>query len=173
VEINGVAALRCWPVDVRIGDGRHRILARPAVDWIVAITGPWTDVVPGLVDIADLTLAGRILRGEVTLAQLVSAAKDAVTAASGLPWWVASRLVAASVGQAALAGALVGVDATRVSLAAWCAAAYRALVEGADDKQLAKIDRELNETPPGVSVEERYDEAAAADAFERMAARRR
>ncbi len=170
MDINGIAALRCWPIDIDIAGRQHRIPPRPAVEWIVAITGSWADVVPGLVDTADLDLTDRISRGEVTFAELTTAAKDAVAAAAGMPWWAAVRLVGAGTNQTSAAGelALAAVDAARVSLAAWCSAVYQAMARNADEKQRAKLDRQLLETPEGVTVEERYDEQAAADAFEAM-----
>ena len=170
MEINGIAALRCWPVDLDIAGCQHRIPPLPAVEWIVAITGSWTDVVPGLVEADDIDLTDRIAQGEVTVAQLTTAAKDAVAAAAGMPWWAAIRLVEAGVNQASAAGelALDAVDAEQVSLAAWCAAVYQAMCRNADEKQCAKLDRQLLETPQDVTVEERYDEQAAADAFEAM-----
>lgn len=170
MEINGIAALRCWPIDLDIEGVQHRIPPRPAADWIVAITGSWTDIVPGLVDSTDLDLTDRIARGEVTFAQLATAAKDAVAAAAGMPWWAAVRLIGAGVNQASAAGelALDAVNAEQISLAAWCSAVYQALCRNADEKQCAKLDRQLLETPEGVTAEERYDEEAAADAFEAM-----
>lgn len=169
ITVNGVAALRCWPIDIDIVGRQHRIGPRPAIDWIVAMTGSWADVVPGLVDPDDLDLTDRIARGEVEFKQLVTAARDAIATAAGLPWWVAMRLVQISTANLSVAGELAGhTDATRVSLAAWCAAVYQTIARNADEKQRAKLDRDLMATPPGVRAEDRYDEAAAADAFEAM-----
>lgn len=174
MEIDGIATLRCWPIDVEIVGRRHRIPPLPAVTWIEAITGAWSDVVPGLVDAADVEFTDRIARGEITISEMTTAAKDAVAAAAGIPWWAAVRLVGAGLGQTSTAGelALGAVDATTVSLAAWCSAVYQALTRNADEKQQAKLDRQILETPEGVTLEERYDEEAAADAFEAMFAAR-
>jgi hypothetical protein len=169
ITVDGVAALRCWPIDLDIVGRQHRIGPRPALDWIVAMTGSWADIVPGLVDPDDLDLTDRIARGEVGYGDLATAARDAIAAAAGLPWWVAMRLVQISTANLSVAGELAAsTDATRISLAAWCAATYQTIARHADDKQRAKLDRDLTTTPPGMVAREGYDEAAAADAFEAM-----
>jgi hypothetical protein len=174
VEINGLAAIRCWPIDVDIAGRQHRIPPRPAAEWIVAITSSWSDVVPGLIDPSDLDLTDRISRGDIVAADLTVAAKDAVAAAAGMPWWAAVRLIGAGTSQTSVVGelALAAVDATSISLAAWCSAVYQTMARNSDDKQRARLDRDITATPEGMTVEERYDEQAAADAFEaRFAAR--
>jgi hypothetical protein len=176
--IDGVAVLRCWPITLTLGGHRYRISARPALDWILPIVeGTAGGIVPGMLDPTDpmdTMIDDMLIDGTITLADCVEAAHDAVSAAAGMPWWAAHRLVATVTQSPALAGALVlaGVDTTRISLAALCAATYRILTEQADEKQLTKLEHELMATPPGVSVEKRYDAAAAASAFEAAAAAR-
>lgn len=173
--INGIAALRCWPITITLGGRQYRIAPRPALDWIIPIVNGTPDIiVPGMLDPTDTTIDDMLIDGTITLTDCYRAAQDAVSTAAGMPWWAAHRLVATAVESPALAGALIlaGVDTSVVSLAAVCAATYRVLTEQADEKQLAKLEQELMATPPGVPVEQRYDARAAASAFEAAAAAR-
>ena len=175
MEFDGLAAVRCWPVDVTIAGRQHRILARPAADWIVAILADtWSQIVPGLVDVDDDAITDRILAGDITPHDQVVAARDAIAVAAGVPWWVAIRLVNVAAAQASVIGevTLRGVDAQSVSFAAWCAAVYQAVTRNADEKERDRFDRDLRELPEGVPAEELYDEDAAADRFEAFFATR-
>lgn len=173
MEINGLAALRCWPITINLGGDTYRIGPRPAIDWIMPlIDEDWMRVVPGLLDRdAGSPLPALLLSGTVQGAECVRAARDATEIAAGMSWWTAVRLVLSSTQYADLSGQLVidGVDATRVSLGAFTQATYRIMTRDADKKQRAKIDRSLEARPAGLRSEEMYDPKRASDLFAKMA----
>lgn len=172
-DVDGLAAVRCWPVEFQIGDDWFRIDARPAVDWIVPLVDQdWLGIVPGLVscdgpgeDIDDLVDADRI-----STTDLIGAARDAVATSSGMAWWSAFRLARIPIADLDMAGALViaRVDPTIVSLGAYLSAVYRILMTDRDKGQRAKIDMDLEKVPKGISARELYDPQVAAAQFEQM-----
>jgi hypothetical protein len=179
VEFEVAAALYPRPVQVELGGHTWQIRARPAADWVRAITeGGWDDIVPGWLEhdtVTGFLLEDRLEDGTITYADCVAAARDALAATAGVQrWWVAAKLVGALRGEAALAGevALSGLDLTVAPLGALVQGVYRICVRHATAAQRAKLDFELERIPPGVTAAEVYDEDAAADAFEAFAAGR-
>lgn len=169
MNIEAAAILRCWRIDVDVGNAVYTIPALPAVHWLQAILeGSHFDVVPGLLrdedgaDIDDQLIAGTLDHEEIR-----AAARAAITAASGMKWWTAQRLAYASL-STWVGGELLlrGVDPERVSLGGYLAAAYRAVTRTADEKQRLRIDSDLERPPLGVSPEEWFDEDEAAARFE-------
>lgn len=174
MDVDGLAVLTPRPVRVPVADLIVEISALPALAWLTPIlTDRWTRIVPGLVD--DDELDDRLDAGTITVAQCVTAARLAVTATAGLPWWVAARLAVTGTTRLDIAGALAlaGVDVLRISLAAWCATVYRVVTEHVDPKDRGKLDFELERTPPGVAAVERYDPVRAAATFDRAFAAQR
>lgn len=166
---NGAASLRIWPVDVELCGAVYRIAPHAAIKWIIPIIDQdWFAIVPGMIDSEALDDA--IFGENVSYDDCVRAAQDAVSTASGMPWWSCSRLVASAAQLLDLSGALVvaGVDPTTVSLGAYAQAAYHLLVRDADQKQRDRFDRELDSRPPEVSVARQYDAHAARSGFEEM-----
>jgi hypothetical protein len=173
VKIDATASMRCWAVDIQVGDGWYRIPALPAADWMEAIADSYYRVVPALVDdapdasgqrLADLVLDGAVAAGECT-----DAAREAIEAVAGVRWWVAVRLVAylrehwSTLGGAVLAR---GVDPARAPLGAVLTVAYRLLLENCKDEQeRQRLDLALEKIPPGVAAAQAYDADRAAANF--------
>lgn len=165
MQFDPAAALRCWAIDVDLGGRTYTIEARPAADWLLAVLGPRTDIVPGLIgdpgDLDDL-----IADGTVDSDELRQAAQDAVAAASGMKWWVAEHMaqLAAStwVGREVL---LSGLDPAAVSLGAYLGACYHAAARNMNQEQRTKFDLDLTQPPTGVEPEEWFDEDEAAAGF--------
>ena len=166
MRLDPLAALRCWTVDVDIGGVTYTIPPMTADGWLVPILGgSWTDIVPGLlVDTGDL--ADLLLDGEVSYEEVRAVARDALTEAAGMKWWIATQLahVASSTWVAAEL-TLRGVDPARVSLGAWLGAAHRAATRNMEKTDLAQFDFELERPPDGVPPEEWFDEEEAANSF--------
>jgi hypothetical protein len=172
-DVDGLSAIRCWPVEFQIGEDWFQIDARPAVDWLVPIVDQdWLGIVPGLVavdpsgnDIDDL-----VDTGVISTTDLINAARDAVATSSGMTWWSAFRLARIPIVDLDMSGALViaRVDPTTISLGAYLAAVYRILMTERDKGQRAKLDMELEKVPKGISAREVYDPRAAAAQFEQM-----
>lgn len=170
--VDGRAALRCWPVEIRLPGSRFRIGGRPAVDWLLKVADEdWLAIVPGMVDGDEID--SLIDEGKIDGRSLVSAGRNAAGVAAGMPWWSACRLVKAALGDVELAGALViaRVDPQLVSFGAYVAAVYRLMVFEQDKKRRASLDADLARVPKGISTEELYDPALAGSQFERAFAR--
>lgn len=166
---NGTASLRVWPVDVELSGAVYRIAPHPAIRWIIPIVDQdWFGIVPGLID--DERLDDAIFSGKIHYDDCVRAAQDAVSTASGMPWWSCQRLIISAAQLLDLSGALViaRVDPATISLGAYAQAVYHLLVRDADQKQRDRVDREIETRPPGVSVTQRYDADAARSGFEEM-----
>lgn len=171
---DGRAALRCWPVDVDVAGRSYRILGRPAIDWILKVADArWLAIVPGMVDGDEID--DRIDQGLIHPRALVAAGQSAVSTATGMQWWSACRIANAVVSDVELAGALVlaGVDAERVSIGGFVAAAYRLMMADRDKKQRASLDSEITRVPKGVRTDDLYDPNSAAAGFELAFARQR
>lgn len=101
-------------------------------------------------------------QGEMSEADLPRIARAALAEAGGRAWWEIDRLTQVVYSDGGrLLGSLVlaGVDPMRITLAAWCAAVWARLVQGADTQQTMKIESQLVVPPP----EATEDELAAAD----------
>ena len=171
LKANGVAALRIWPVNVELGGAVYRIAPHPAIKWITSIVDDdWGAIFPGMIDASDNSVDEALDEGRILHADCLRAARDAVTAASGMPWWSAAKLVISVVESPAVTGemALCGLDAQTVGLGAFVAAAYRIFTRDADKKQLARIDREIMHAPAGLTIAERADLTDGASGFEEM-----
>lgn len=165
---NGRAALRCWPIQINLAGETFIIPGLPAIKWILKIADEdWLGIIPGLVQGDEID---DILENSVSRNIVVSAARDAVSIATGMPWWSACRLTKLAVEDVEFAGALIiaGIDTDHVSIGGFCAACYRLLVGEQDKKQRSKIDFDLGKIPPGITTGEVYDPVQAGNQFERM-----
>lgn len=131
--------VRPRPVTVTVAGRAVQLRAATAAEWIDALASPaFTETVfarmadPEAMKPVYLSMAV----GKTTLMDMQRAAREAVTAAAGLPWWKTARLVGwATYGAPAdLWGLLVlrGVDAERMTIAAWCSAVWAIVVENRD-----------------------------------------
>lgn len=171
MNIDGAATLRVWSVDVDVGGNTYTIPARPASEWLLAVaTGSNLDVVPGLLE-DPAALDDALAAGDLA-ADCMNAARAAITAAAGCPWWTAARL-ARAVGDTWIGGELTlkGVDPARMSFGAYLAAVYRLATRYLDEAKKARLDAELDQPPMDLPVEQWWDEDAAAAGFEAAAAR--
>ena len=170
MDVAGGALIVPRPVLVELGGRDYRIPATPAAEWMLTLLEKsWADVVPGMCegDLEDLYEA--IASGEVTTRDCELAAQDAVTAAAGVNWWSAVKLIHSATADPAAFGELrtSGLDVATAPLGAALVALYRIYTRDKEKKDIAKVDAELARVPPGVSaVEARYDPDAAAAAFE-------
>lgn len=161
---------------VELGGHEYRIPPTPAAQWMLTILeGGWADIVPGMCE-GDLDeLHDAIASGAVPTDECESSAQDALTAAAGVDWWVAVKLIHSAAADPAAFGELrtSGLDVESAPLGAALVSLYRIYTRDKDRKDVAKVDLELEKLPPGVSaVEARYDPAAAAAAFEKQFAAR-
>jgi hypothetical protein len=161
-----VAALRCWPIEITLGEQTYVIPPLPALDWIEAIeTRDAAAIVPGLLSPEDeAEVSEALVYGDYDDAAIIDAARDAAEAAAGMPWWEAFRLVRLALDRPEAFGhlALRGFDLERQSLGAFCVALYSQCVSGMDKKDKIKFDMTLKAVPANVL---RADEDALSSAF--------
>lgn len=173
MDIDALPSLRCWAVEISIGDELYRIPPLPAADWMIAISASFTRVVPGLLDGDIESLLDGLACGEVPYAEIRDAARDAIAQTSGMKWWAAARLVYyldqhwGTVGGALLSR---GTNPSTSPLGAVLTSTYRILLENCKNEQeRTKLDFELTKPPPGVSAKELYNPAKAAASFKALA----
>lgn len=130
------------------------------------------DIFPGLLDDPDYRVDDLLLDGLISADACEKAAKDSLAAATGMPWWSARKLIVSTISNPGITGALVlsGVRFDQVGIGAVAHAAYRVFSKGADSKQLARLDREIQELPRDMSIAERA--ATSGSGFEQMMAQR-
>lgn len=165
MKFEPAAMVRCWAVDVDIGGRTATIPALPAGPWLAAlVVDGWAGIVPGL--LLDGPVDDLIADGRATTKECETAARAALAAAAGCPWWTAQRL-AHGCATAGLGAELTvrGVDPARLPLGAYLAAAYRLATRSLDPAKVARLDAQLDAPPVGVPVEEWWDRAAAAQQF--------
>ncbi len=176
MEVAGSALIVPRAVRVHLGGEQYRIPALPAADWmIVMLDRDLADIVPGMLEGDIDALWDRVYSGEIDTDECQEAAKEALSAVAGTPWWVAVKLVHSAAAEPAVTGELrsSGADITTLPLGAVLAALYRIYTRDREAKDVAKVDAELAKLPPGVSaVTARYDATAAAAAFEARFAER-
>jgi len=172
MQFDPVAAMQLWAVEVELAGRWYRIAPRPAAEWITTIMQDgWLEIVPGWCDESD-DLDEAMCDGTVGVDECVRAAQDALAENAGTLWWAAVRLIHMAAGDGLGELWLSGMDPRTVPLGAVIHATYRLYTREMNKSQRAQLDMRLEQTPPGVSAEERYDEQRAADMFEQMAARR-
>jgi hypothetical protein len=141
--------------------------AVPAADWIQALAEKdLFAIIPGFLGPDDeIEVDEALAWGELSTSDIETAVRDSIEAVAGRPWWEATRLVAAALGEPDVVfGHLVerGFDFERQSLGAFCAAVYAVAVRSMDKKDRLKFDMTLK-TPPVDVV--RDDADAMSDAF--------
>lgn len=166
-------SLKPWPVTAWWNGQGFDIPALPAVDWITAVfdegRADWLGVFPGLCgDSVREEVEQLILRGNLDdFDDLVSVARDALAAAAGRDWWVATALIGSVNGAWNVIGGeyvIRGVDAGTLSLSAWLDASLHLMLRAMDPKDHAMFLSQL-ELPPVEVRDEMPEPEIAADAF--------
>lgn len=171
MQMNGLAALRCWPVNVELGGRVYTIPPQPALVWLLPILDQdWLGIVPGMLDTADDDVDTMLDERLASVDECIGAARDAVSTATGMSWWAATRLAMAVVDTPEVAAELLlsRIEFETVSIGGLVQTTYRLLVREADKKQRGKIDSQL-QRPPVEAGPKQYDPEVAADLFEQMA----
>jgi hypothetical protein len=172
--VDAIAALRVWAYETTFpnvrddaGDLRvFRIEPLPAADWIIAtMQAGHMSYLPGMLDDdARIALMDALEYGDITLAELEDANRDALEQISGWRWWSAAKLIATLCNSWQTMGGLLtlsGVNPREESLGAVLAALYaRAWIDG-DKKSRAKLAQDVATPPASMLTEEAWDEEAA------------
>lgn len=172
-----IASLAPFAIHVTLGGQEYEIPALPAIDWLRVLIPEdisVLDVVPGLFpDDVRVLVEERIMSRSISREELLKAAFDVITVASGRDYWFTVKFLAVCrVSWDAVGGVLArsGIDARTIPLAAWIDAAYHIareiIASGKDGSQnLVRFTSELEAPPPGIDYE--IDEELEAAAFER------
>ena len=132
MDIDALPSLRCWAVEVDIGDQSYRIPPLPATDWLIAISTSFTRVVPGMLEGNIEDLLDLVSYGDIPYVELRDAGRDTIAQVAGMKWWAAARLVYylgshwSTVGGALL---MRGIDPSTHSIGAVLPCTYRLLLE--------------------------------------------
>lgn len=168
VDVDPVASLKIWSVDVITPVGTFKIPPLPANMWLIAIYESWGSFerIIDLLKYDDRTrLEDAVLEGRLEEGQLYVAVTEAITVAAGRPWWQAINLLDLLRGDwSRLHGkTLKGFDPARFSLAAYLDRAYSAVIELTDEKSRQKVDGFIETPSPGMKIE--LNEAQEGETF--------
>lgn len=149
-------ALQPWAVTVDLGALELEIPALPAAAWLAVLMRPdWTldDILPGLLSAKDDDVfADAILDGILDLEAFEAICLDVLATVSARPWYVALRLISvATRSWDAIGGELAmrGVDAGRLSLAAWLDATHLIMQRNMKPESLTMFHLQLELPPQG------------------------
>lgn len=140
------------PAVLRVGGHSVTVAAGNAAVWLAAVADEnWHLRILRMLNTEDqVTLARALAQGSITEVDVVSLAKDAIAAASGMEWWRAMRI---SISSPDVWGALAlrGVQPDALTYAGWLATVVALLHEGQDSAGRAKVDMALDVPPDGES----------------------
>lgn len=165
---NPVASLRRWGHQLQFQGEHFWVPPLSAADWLSVLMNPdskLTDVVPGFLDEED---RGRFM----TLwlhsdADLDDVFEQLLEAASGRRWWVTMRLIGVMAGAWNNLGAqliLDGIDAERLSLAAWLDVATIKMLQVGKPEETNLLMMQIEMPPEGTELPEE-EMAMSADEF--------
>lgn len=150
-----IRSLRPAPIYIDVGNVELTIPAMPAVDWLSFLMRPgWRiedfiiELVPG-----SITL---LLDDEADPFDAEDLVLDIIEEASARHWWIALRLIGSLVETWDVMGAeavLNGVDAEKLSLAAWIDAMMVLLLRRIDPKQAPMFTAKLEAPPAGEELD--------------------
>lgn len=175
MRFDAAASMRCWGVALYIGDRHFAIPPRPAGPWLQAITAPtYRQIVPGMMVGTDVDdLLDLMVTGQVRVADMDAAAREAIAEVAGMKWWAATRLSWWLMGNWDSLGSAVlsrGLDMSTAPLGAVLVVAYRAILENCkDEPERQRVNIELDKPPVGVAAAEMFDQEAATRAFMALA----
>lgn len=171
---DALAALKIWAFDVEVGGEPFRVPALPAQDYFLAILTEDVPLplIPGLMGSeAEERITDMLLDGDTDTDEIIKRSRELLTEAAGRPWWEADRLIRSAAHEWQIIGGeltRLGVDLSKVSLAAALNAIYVICVRTMDEKERSKFDIDLRQPPigvEGVATEDMYDAQAAEAAF--------
>lgn len=172
-NVDPVASLDTWPVNVDLGGKRFRIPALDAAQWLkilLAETLDLEDIFPGLAGPGvRLQINEMLIEGEISEKDLVDAIKEALEVASGRRWWITLRLCRVLRAFWEKVGgnlAAHGMHPAGVPLAHWLDGAYFVCVEAiaaSQPKKLTEFTQMLTAPPPEEA--RKVDDVAEGNAF--------
>lgn len=158
MDVDPLASMRCWAIELELGGRTYDVPALPAVDWwLVLVSGNLSMILDFVVSTPDdpFNLDDLLLEGKIDAAELGEALNDALEAAAGRAFHPAFVLaVVASNQWAAVGGEMVrrGFRWDVQSLSAALDLIYAVIVSSLDKEHLEKFQAILEDqslTQPG------------------------
>lgn len=148
---NPYALFRTEPFTVTV-DGREYVFPHlPADRWMAMLAHrDWITPVFHLIDEEAYTaFLDRAEAGGASVDDLKRIGFAVLTEAAGRPWWEAVRLAGSCNANLGLAGTVLarGIDPSRMSIAAFLAVVWSAIMQGRDATQRAQVEMELSLPP--------------------------
>lgn len=164
MNVDPAASMRCWEVDVEIGERVYTIPALPAADWWPVLAGDASaiELLPAGIDLEDLLIDGEIESGE-----LESAFRDALEETCGRTLEEAGVIAGMALGMWAWVGGKLSLAGFRwdvMPLGAALDAIHAVLMENLSEDGQKRYEQLLNGAAP-----KQLDRAAAISSFEELA----
>ena len=148
LEVDPIASMRIWAVEIEAGDRLVRIPPLPAADWMPCLMR--MDIM-GVLDLAEGSdLDDALIEGTVTAEQARDAAVKLLESAAGRACWTSMALIALATRYWATIGAdlmRASVKFDQISLGAALDAIYGSLTKGIDEKALKRLNLTLERAP--------------------------
>jgi hypothetical protein len=161
-----IQSLQPLSVELTIAGQEFDIPAQSAAEWLTVLMVEdldLSDIFPGMVE-DPVLVEDLILDGKLGLEELEETIFSVVEVVSARPWYVTLRLVETARVSWDIVGAellLRGVDATKVSLAAWLDMALLVILRTMDPKDIQMFTLKLESPPPSAKKEEADMEMSA------------
>jgi len=155
---NAVASLRPFATEINVNDEWVTVPAYPAADWLELLMGDVQlyTIFPGLCDEEDQEYVEEcLIAGAVSVSDIEDATLDLIETVSGRPWWMTLRIVAICQQRWGVIGTdmiIKGVDASKVSLAAWLDVAWIVMFNHLAEDKWTMFASQI-ETPPPQMIE--------------------
>lgn len=157
-----VALLARSPLYIRVC-GRDYVLPwRPVTDWVVAVDRLGSLAARLATPEDRERMSEDILTTPGAVEQVQQESKRILAEATGLKWFEAARLLAASLDTETMGRLmLAGLDPERMSVGQWCAATYALYLKGHNQEERTKIQFMLMLPPAG--EEDAWDDGPTPD----------
>lgn len=173
VRADASAHFRSPRIVVTVGGHEYTLPPVPAATWLAILTAEQpdaTEIIPGMFIASEQALFDdELLAGNVSVAEIGEAVRDAITVASGHPWWWTLGLLSVVSGEhgTQALGEMARLNAGNLTLGAWLNALYALVVRHMKDQDRMQFDAQLDAPPASVEMdpEDLIDEDAATAAF--------
>jgi hypothetical protein len=160
---NAIASLRPFDTEVEVAGQWVRVPARPAVDWLEQLMGDIElfMIFPGFCDPEDADFVDECLRtGEVTTDEVDGVTLTLIETASGRPWWTTLRMIHIAEQRWGILGSemtRLGIDPTRISLAAWLDVLWPMFFRYMDEQKWTTFAAQIEVPPPQEAARDSID----------------
>jgi hypothetical protein len=147
-----VWSLGLWPVEVSVAGTIAEVPALPAIEWLVYLLQPIPDL-DGLLTNLLPEVEDAIYENLATTADMYLLILDIIATVSAHPWWVTMRLISMAHSSWGILGPELmfhGVEADRVSLAAWIDAVLILILRNMDPNKITMFTMQLEIAPKEV-----------------------